>query len=109
MTDQKSHGEALPRGKRHFPGSLSGRLDLRKHQTCVIEEGSPSRRELDSSRASGEELRANFLFEVADLAAKRGLRGVEFFMRCNREAAGVGDSDEVADVPKLHVSHASQA
>jgi hypothetical protein len=41
-------------------------------------------------------------FEIADLAAERRLRRVEPFLRRQRQAALLGDRNEIAKVPQLH-------
>jgi hypothetical protein len=42
---------------------------------------------------------ANLIFEIADLAAQRRLCGVQSFLSRERQAALLGDRDEVTKVP----------
>jgi hypothetical protein len=47
-------------------------------------------------------LNSDFVFEIADLAAQRGLRGVKPFLGGERQAPGLGNRDEIAKVSKLN-------
>ncbi len=47
-------------------------------------------------------LHADLLFEVADLPAQRRLGRVQLLLGGNGQAAGIGDGDEVAEMPELH-------
>ena len=44
-------------------------------------------------------LNADLVFEIADLAAERRLRRVQPFLGRERQAALLGDRDEIAKVP----------
>lgn len=45
---------------------------------------------------------ADLVLQVAHLAAEGGLGGVQPCLGRNRQAAGLGDGDEIAKVAKLH-------
>src|ERR1700730_10215377 len=49
--------------------------------------------------AAAHQLDANLVFEIADLAAEGRLRRVQPFLSRERQAAFLGDRDEIAKVP----------
>jgi hypothetical protein len=65
----------------------------------VIKKGLTRFRELDAMSASRQQLSPDFHFQVADLAAQRGLSRMEAPLRCNRHAPSFGDGDEVPKMP----------
>src|SRR5260370_29807740 len=68
----------------------------------MIEEGAPGGGQFDAVHASIHQRNADLVFEIADLATQRRLRGVQPFLSRKRQAALLGDRDEVAKVPQLH-------
>jgi hypothetical protein len=48
---------------------------------------------------AAHQLDANLVFEIADLAAEGRLRRVQPFLSRERQAALLGDRDEIAKVP----------
>ena len=77
----------------------SGRLDLRQRQPGVIEKGPPGGGQFDAVHAAAHQLNADLVFEIADLPAERRLRGVQPFLGRERQAAFLGDRNEIAKVP----------
>src|SRR5271155_3030267 len=69
----------------------------------MVEEGAPSLRQFDSPDAANEEINADFVLEVTDLPAKRWLRRVELLLGGELHASRLGDRDEIAKVPELHL------
>jgi hypothetical protein len=49
-----------------------------------------------------DQLNADFLFEIPDLPAERWLGSVQLLLGGNRQTAGIGHGDEVAEMPELH-------
>ena len=68
----------------------------------VVEKGAAGFGQFDASDAADEKSDADFLLEVADLAAERGLRRVKLLLRGELHAPRLGDRDEIAKMPKLH-------
>src|ERR1700731_3154058 len=58
--------------------------------------------QLDAAHAAADQLDANLVFEIADLAAERRLRRVQPFLGRERQAALFGGRDEKAKGPELH-------
>jgi hypothetical protein len=48
------------------------------------------------------QLNADFPLEIADLPAERRLGGIQLALGGNGQAAGIGNGDEVMEMPKLH-------
>jgi hypothetical protein len=69
----------------------------------VIEKGAASRRQFDAAHAADERRGADFLLEVPHLAAEGGLRGVQAAFRRELHAPRLGDRDEIAKMPELHI------
>jgi hypothetical protein len=84
------------------PRRLARGIDLRQRQPRVIEKRFSGGGELDPMDAAREQRRADLIFEIADLAAQRGLRGVQPLLGGNGEAAFLRDRHEIAQVPQLH-------
>ena len=90
-------------GRRRRPARrCDGGLRLVERQPCRLEEGFARRGEFDAARAADEQRRADLVFEITDLAAQRGLSGVQPLLRRQRQAAGFGDGDEIAKMTQLH-------
>src|ERR1700741_4010586 len=68
----------------------------------MVEKGAAGGGEFDAAHAAVQELNADLIFEIADLATEGRLRRVEPFLRRQRQAALLGDRDEIANVPYLH-------
>ena len=86
------------------------RFGLGEREPRMVEEGAAGGSQLDAVHAARQERNADFIFEIADLPAQRRLRGVQPLLGGDREAALLGDRDEIAKVAQLHrLSHAFQA
>src|ERR1044072_8308461 len=82
---------------------LGCRLYLRKHRASVVEEHAPGWCQFDAARAPRQKLGPDLFLEVSDLTAKRRLRGVQLFLCRQAEALGLGDRNEIAQVPEFHL------
>src|ERR1700710_197801 len=71
----------------------------------MVEKSPAGRGQFGSLRTANQELNADLGFEIADLAAERGLGGVQPLLGGHRQAAGLGNSDEISDVAELHKSY----
>ena len=60
------------------------------------------RGQLNAVSAAGDQLNADFLFEIADLPAERWLGSVELLLGGNGQTACISHGDEVAEMPELH-------
>jgi len=78
---------------------VCGRLGLGDHQPCVVEKGPPGGGQFDAVHAAAHKLDADLVFEIADLAAKRRLRSVQFFLGRDCQTSRLRDRDEIAEVP----------
>ena len=76
-----------------------GRLGLRERQPRMIEKGPPGGGQFDAVHAAAHKLDADLVFEIADLATEGRLRRVQPFLSRERQAALLGDRDEIAKVP----------
>jgi hypothetical protein len=65
----------------------------------MVENGPSGGGQFDTVHAAAQELNADFIFEIADLAAERRLRRVQPFFGRDRQASRLGDGDEIAKVP----------
>ena len=75
----------------------------------MIEKDSAGIRELDAARAADQQLRANLIFQVSDLTAERWLGRMQPPLGGDRQAALLGDGDEIPKMPQLHAaSHACE-
>jgi NAD(P)-dependent dehydrogenase (short-subunit alcohol dehydrogenase family) len=75
----------------------------------VSDEGPSRRGQRDATGAAGQQRDTDFLFQVPDLAAERGLRSVQAPLGCQGHAAFLGDRYQVAKMPQLHaLSHACE-
>jgi hypothetical protein len=75
---------------------------LPERQPRMIEESLPCCREDDPARGADEELDADLELEVAELAAQGRLRGVQALLGGDRQAAFLGDGNEVPEMAKFH-------
>ena len=103
LSGEKADGENRFGGPRGAARRLHGGFGLRQRQTGVIEEGAAGRRQFDAAHAADEQRSANFMLEVAHLAAERRLRRVQAALRRKLHAARLGDGDEIAKMPQLHI------
>ena len=93
-------------GRRRRPARrCDGRLRLVERQPCMIEEGLARGRQFDAARAAGQQLRADFMFEIANVPAERRLCGVQPLLGGKRQAADVRHGDEVTEMPQLHIAY----
>ena len=76
-----------------------GRLGLSQRQPCMVEKGPPGGGQFDAVHAAAHQLNADLVFEIADLATEGRLRRVQPFLGRERQAALLGDRDEIAKVP----------
>src|SRR6478735_11859727 len=83
------------------PRRLDGCLDLHQRQPRMIEKGSARVSQLDAARAADKQRYPDLIFKVSDLTAQRGLGRMQPSLRRNREAAFLGDRDEIAKVAQL--------
>jgi hypothetical protein len=76
----------------------------------VIEERPSRSSEFNAAGATRQELRADFVFEIADLAAERRLSRVQPAFGRDGEAALLCNRHEIPKMPQLHIPlHACQA
>ena len=84
---------------RGSPRCLCGRLGLCERQPRMIEKGPPGGGQFDAVHAAPHKLDADLVFQIADLAAEGGLRRVQPLLGRERQAALLGDRDEIPKVP----------
>ena len=98
--------EAEHEGRAGGPGGAAGGFggggDLQEDDARMVEEDAAGGGELDAARRAGHEAAAELGFEVAHLAAQRGLGGVEALGCGDVQAARLGDGDEIAEVTQVH-------
>ena len=70
----------------------------------MVEKGAPGGGQFDAVDAAVQELNADLVFQITDLATERRLRRMQPFFSRDREASSLGDRDEIAEVPQLHSS-----
>lgn len=114
--DQR-HREAAAGGGRQAEADLAGRvLGRRAHQlprprqlaqdrARVLAEDEAEIGRRDAARVALEQLDAELFLERADVLAERGLGDAQRFGRL-REAARLGDLDEVAELAEIHSGRA---
>ena len=106
---QKSEGKGRFGGVSGPPRRFDGGLDLHQRQPRMIEKGPAGVGQLDAARAADKQLHADLIFEIPDLAAERRLGGMQPPFRRHREAAFLGDRDEIAKMAQLHApAHACE-
>src|SRR5260370_39287170 len=94
---EKRRAERDARGAvRHLASQRGREIDL---LLSMVEEGAPGGGQFDAVHAAAHKLDADLIFEIADLATEGRLRRVEPFLRRQRQAALLGDRDEIAKVP----------
>src|SRR6202166_412640 len=94
---EEADRKQCPRRFRRSPRRLRSRLSQR--QPGVVEKGLAGGGQLDAAHAAADQLDANLVFEIADLAAEGRLRRVQSFLGRERQAALFGGRDEKAKVP----------
>ena len=78
---------------------LGGSLRLTERQPCTVEKGPTGGGQFNAVHVAAHQLDANLVFEIADLATERRLRGVQPFLSRECQAALLGDRDEITKVP----------
>ena len=68
----------------------------------MIKKGATGSRQFRSLRAAIQELNADLVFEIADLAAEGRLGCVKSLFGGERQASRLGNRDEIAKVAKFH-------
>jgi len=79
LSGEEADRENLPDRLRGAPRRFRGNLGLREREPRMIEEGAAGGGQLHAVHAAGQERNADFVFEIADLAAQRRLRRVQPF------------------------------
>ena len=102
LSGQKAERERRLGGLSGPPRCFPGGLDLGQRQPCMVEKGAAGGGQFDAVHAAAHQLDADLVFEIADLAAEGRLRRVQPFLSRKRQAALLGDRDEIAKVPQLH-------
>ncbi len=102
LPGEESDGEGRLGGLGGAPCRLRRRFGLGEREPRMVEEGAAGGGERDAVDAARQERNADFIFEIADLPAQRRLRGVQPLLGGDREAALLGDRDEIAKVAQLH-------
>jgi len=102
QSNQEPHGDDGSLRLGRPPGTVRRRLDLQQRQSCVIEKHPSGWSQRHAARLALQQVYANFSFEIADLAAQRGLRGVQSVLGSGEKTAFLGDSDEIAQMTKFH-------
>src|SRR6266545_3311648 len=87
---------------RGSPRCLRSRLGLSQRQPRMVEKGAAGGGQFNAVHAAAHKLNTDLIFEITDLATERRLRRVEPFLRRQRQAALLGDRDEIAKVAQLH-------
>ena len=95
----EADGERLPCRLRRPACRFDRGIDLRQRQAGVVEKGLARSGQFDAVNAADSSSAADLVFEIADLAAQRRLRRVQPFLSRERQAALLGDRDEIAKVP----------
>src|ERR1700736_4235194 len=96
---EEADRKQCPRRFRRAPRGCLGCLYLRERQPGMVEKGLAGGGQFDAVYAAAHQRDANFVFEIADLAAEGRLRRVQPFLCRERQAALLGDRDEIAKVP----------
>jgi hypothetical protein len=100
----------LASNRQDYPAAPGTRREPRECEAGVIENGSTCGGQLDASHAPGHQRGADLVLEIPDLPAQRRLRRVQLLHGGDREAARLGDGDEIAQMPQLQSpSHACEA
>jgi len=83
------------------PREVDERRRIAEHDARLRQQHGAFRRQLHAGRRADEELHAELVFELTDVAAERRLRDVE--MPCSPgEAARLGDRRELAKMMQVH-------
>src|ERR1700674_4748552 len=77
-------------------------IDLRQRQPGLVEEDTASGREFDAPHAPDHKLSANLVLEIPHLPAQGRLSRVQSPFGRNRQAALLGDGDEITKMSQLH-------
>ena len=68
----------------------------------MVKKGPTRGSQFDAVHAACHQLNADLVFEIADLPAHRGLRGVQPFFSRERQTALFGDRDKITKMPQFH-------
>ena len=68
----------------------------------MVQKSFASRRQFNAVSAAIHQLNADFLFQIPDLPAERGLGSVELLLGGNGQTACISHRDEVAEMPEFH-------
>src|SRR6202023_2368726 len=71
-------------------------IDLRQRQPGMVEKGLDCGGQFDAAHAAAHQWYANLICEIADVAAEGRLRRVQLSLSGERQAALLGDRDEIA-------------
>jgi hypothetical protein len=77
---------------------------LGQRKPRVVEKGTASSSQLHATRATTQQLDPNLILQIADLPAQRRLRSMQAPFGRQRQAARLGDRDEVSKMTQLHSS-----
>ena len=69
----------------------------------MVEESLARCSQFDAARTAAEQFRADLVFQIANLSAKRWLRRVQTLFGRNREAARLRDRNEIPQMSKFHM------
>src|SRR6266481_8969342 len=98
----KSKSERRPRRLGCAQRGFLGCFCLNQRHSCMLEKSLAGRRQLNTVSAAIHQWNADLLFEIPDLPTERWLRSVQLLLGGNGQTAGIGHSDEVAEMPKFH-------
>jgi hypothetical protein len=79
----------------------ASRFGLGQRQPRMVEEGATGSGQFGTVNTARQQRNANLVFQVADLPAQGWLRRVQPLFGGDRQAALLGDGDEVSKVPQL--------
>ena len=83
------------------PRRFNGCLGLHQRQPRMREKGSAGVSQFGAARVADKQFYANLMFKISDLTAQRGLSRMQSLFGRYREAARLGDRDEVAKMAQL--------
>jgi hypothetical protein len=81
---------------------FSRRVRLGQREPRMIEKGSAGGSQFRAARTPDQQLNTDLVLKIADLATEGRLRRMQPFLGGKRQAAGLGNGDEVAKVPQFH-------
>src|ERR1700724_3688443 len=99
---EEAHGQRPFLGVSSAPRARRSGFDLRQREPGVVEKHLARSGQLDTARATRDELGANFRLQLAQLTAQRRLRRVQPALGCDRDALLLGHGDEIPEMSQLH-------